>query len=212
MAKEELSRRERKKRETRDRILTVTREMAESHGSTVPLEQIAEAADVSKATFYNYFPNGDMLWREAALAENQEVREQLAQEAASLGSPLATLHRVMELMFSETSPYLRNFRATVLRGFSDPKQTVEIFDGVLNHREGEFIGLVSEVKDMGELRSDLDAGQTARALMAVYTAASLLCEYFRVDPALSGNEPSITAVAAAVMESIGLVPQATKRD
>lgn len=50
-------RRERKKRETRSRILSVAQDLFNRHtfdGTTV--EAIAEAADVSKPTLFNYFP------------------------------------------------------------------------------------------------------------------------------------------------------------
>ncbi len=51
------SRRERKKDETRTRIVTVAMELFEKQGfDGTTMEQIAEVADVAKGTLYNYFP------------------------------------------------------------------------------------------------------------------------------------------------------------
>jgi len=51
------SRRERKKDETRTRIVTVAMELFEQQGfNSTTMEQIADVADVAKGTLYNYFP------------------------------------------------------------------------------------------------------------------------------------------------------------
>lgn len=51
------SRRERKKDETRTRIVTVAMELFERQGfDGTTMEQIADVADVAKGTLYNYFP------------------------------------------------------------------------------------------------------------------------------------------------------------
>ena len=42
------------------------------------LDQIAESADVSKATFYNYFPNKDALLQQIAEIEMADIGELLA--------------------------------------------------------------------------------------------------------------------------------------
>lgn len=53
----EQGRRERKKDETRTRIVTVAMELFERQGfNTTTMEQIADVADVAKGTLYNYFP------------------------------------------------------------------------------------------------------------------------------------------------------------
>ena len=51
-------RRERKKRETRERILLVARSLFTRQGyEAVTVEALAEAADISKPTLFNYFPS-----------------------------------------------------------------------------------------------------------------------------------------------------------
>ena len=54
---EDLSRRERKKKETREKIFTNAMHLFRMQGFTgTSVEQITQQADVGKGTFYNYFP------------------------------------------------------------------------------------------------------------------------------------------------------------
>ena len=53
---QELSRRERKKLETRDRIFSIAMQLFQTQGfEETSVEQITQQADVGKGTFYNYF-------------------------------------------------------------------------------------------------------------------------------------------------------------
>ncbi|MCR4428394.1 MAG: TetR/AcrR family transcriptional regulator [Caldiserica bacterium] len=75
---ENLSRRERKKNATRSTILRAARHLFEEKGpENTSIEEIAERADISKSTFFNYFPNKEALF--TAIAE-EEVRDILALE------------------------------------------------------------------------------------------------------------------------------------
>lgn len=61
----ELSRRERKKKETRERIFSNAMQLFRRQGfSATSVEQITQKADVGKGTFYNYFPT-----KEAVITE-----------------------------------------------------------------------------------------------------------------------------------------------
>jgi len=56
MAENELSLRERKKRETQERILDAALDLFQQHGfEDTSIDQIAAAADISRGTFFNYF-------------------------------------------------------------------------------------------------------------------------------------------------------------
>jgi AcrR family transcriptional regulator len=88
-------RRERKKRETRRRLQAATLELAAEHGlAGVTAEQIAEAADVSPRTFFNYFPS-----KEAALAGEDPERDDRLRTALvarpAEEPPLAALRAIL---------------------------------------------------------------------------------------------------------------------
>src|SRR5579872_5987757 len=55
-------RRERRRRETREQILRAALQLFAKHGfANTTVEDITEAADVGKGTFFNYFPTKDHL-------------------------------------------------------------------------------------------------------------------------------------------------------
>lgn len=87
--------RERKKTETRKRISDTATSLFVSRGfERVSVDEIAEAADVSKMTVFNYFPRKEdlMLDRHPELIEllTHAVRTRAESE-----SPLAALHRLL---------------------------------------------------------------------------------------------------------------------
>lgn len=93
----EQTRRERKKEETRLRIVTVAMELFERQGyAGTTTEQIAEAADVAKGTLFNYFPVKEAIigafMRQCARDAAPEV-ERLIDEA---GDTRTCLQRMFE--------------------------------------------------------------------------------------------------------------------
>jgi AcrR family transcriptional regulator len=79
MTLSELSRRERKKEETRRRIFEVAIALFRAQGfEATTVDEITEKADVGRGTFFNYFPK-----KEAVLAYLSEERVALAEENAA---------------------------------------------------------------------------------------------------------------------------------
>src|SRR5215471_308580 len=84
-------RRQRRSEETRNRILQATAKLFMQHGfSNVTVEQITEAADVGKGTFFNYFPTKEHVL--VALAQQRTDLVAMAAreaQAATTVKPLA---------------------------------------------------------------------------------------------------------------------------
>jgi AcrR family transcriptional regulator len=78
--------RERKKRETRRRLRRVALGLFAERGySSVTAEEIAEAAEVSTRTFFNYFPSKEAVLLSADPDRLREIRESVM--AAPVGTP-----------------------------------------------------------------------------------------------------------------------------
>src|SRR5258708_15656915 len=75
--------RERKKRATRRSLRRVALDLVAERGlASVPVEDIAEAADVSPRAFFNYFPS-----KEAVLFGGEPDRAAMLREGIATGSP-----------------------------------------------------------------------------------------------------------------------------
>ncbi|MGI9155383.1 MAG: TetR family transcriptional regulator [Marmoricola sp.] len=90
-----LDRRERKKNQTRRRLQLTTLQMATEHGlAGVTTEQIADAADVSPRTFFNYFPSKEAALMSADPGRDERLRALLVARPAD-ESPVASLRAIM---------------------------------------------------------------------------------------------------------------------
>lgn len=94
--------RQRKKRETRQRISDVaTRLFFERGFDNVTVTEVAQAADVSKMTVFNYFPRKEDLFldqHEALLASLREV-------VRGADAPVEALRRFCQLLLETGHPY-----------------------------------------------------------------------------------------------------------
>ncbi len=73
-----LSRRERKKRETRQRLMEAALRLFREHGyDATAVEDITQAADVAKGTFFNYFEAKDAILPALAGWRLQQLEEVL---------------------------------------------------------------------------------------------------------------------------------------
>jgi AcrR family transcriptional regulator len=86
------SRRERKKVDTRRRILTVALDLFSRHGlEAVTVDHIADMADLGKGTIYNYFPTKE----DIVVAFMAELESEIQAKTARLVSSGASLERML---------------------------------------------------------------------------------------------------------------------
>jgi AcrR family transcriptional regulator len=191
------SRRERKKQETRHRILSVAGDLLASQGfESTTLDQIAESADVSKATFYNYFPNKDALLQQIAEIEMADIGELLAVDPGVHAGPLAMIKRTLELLYSDSSPVMIVVRHVLLDVFKQDGEIPAPIMAMSNH--SAFLDLVQRAKDEGELHSDLDVVEISRLFGSAYLAALVFCK------SVGKDELELSEVASRLVESVGV--------
>lgn len=196
-----LSRRERKKQETRNRILAVAREMLESQGfEATTLEQIAEGADVSKATFYNYFQSKNVLLEAILALETEAVAQRMASDWDGLENPLALIRRSMEMAFSGESsltPMIRRIPLEYLQ-YPDKMPAPHVSMG------GMAANLIRQAQEQGELPSDLDPILINQAIGCAYLTASVFAAFMGSAFPSSRDDRSVTTIAAAMLNKIGI--------
>jgi len=93
--------RDRQKEHTRAEIVRVAFDLFGNHGyEEVPVAKIAAAAGVSRATFFNYFPQKDLLLRYVAEARAERLKSILSEALRS--SDVPTMEGVLELLLKLT--------------------------------------------------------------------------------------------------------------
>ncbi len=159
---DKLSRRERKKRETRRRLMESALRLFQEQGyDATTVEQIAAAADVAKGTFFNYFQTKEAIIPSLIEWRLQRLHEVLEQARAAGESPIARLKRALVLIASEplVDPALaRHLFAT--RHYRLRHRPMHVLTSL-------FADQVRQAQEAGEIRADLDpvyVGGLIRAL------------------------------------------------
>lgn len=157
----EHSRRERKKQETRERLLEAAWQRFRAQGyANTTIEEITEAADVAKGTFFNYFESKEVLLGEVVSWQIRgEVERALTGEDVPR-SAVGRLKRVVLAMLERMRP--DGELACLL--FGSPIDESVRHETI--HRMGRMVErLVEEGQVSGEIRADVEAELVVRLLM-----------------------------------------------
>lgn len=166
----QLSRRERKKRDTRRRILDAALElMADKPYDQVRIEDICTAADVANATFFLHFPNKSAL----ALAYNEDVAAKVEEKLAGDGLDAADrLKTLLKVYLAEWGAHSHLMRQIVLELISQPASGAtfnEVSPGLLT-----LVGnIVRDGQKAGQFNSKIEPETAALALVAAWNAIAI---------------------------------------
>jgi AcrR family transcriptional regulator len=156
------SRRERRSAETRERLFRAAlRLFAQKGFAETTVEDITEAADVGKGTFFNYFPSKDHV----LLAFSDMQLEKLEESVAHFRNTNQPLREFLQgLTLRMTEEPLRNpgmIRALLL-GYLSSDAVRE----VMTEKQGRALALHTQMVEVaqsrGELRTDIPAVEIAQ--------------------------------------------------
>jgi AcrR family transcriptional regulator len=145
-----LSRRERKKMETRQRLMESAFRLFRDHGyDGTTVEQIAEAADVAKGTFFNYFETKEAILPALAGWRCQQLETSLLPDQGAPASPVARIKLALRLVADDplTDPVL------VRRLFAAGMQRLDV--NPVHALTNLFAEQVRQAQAAGEIRADL---------------------------------------------------------
>lgn len=144
------------------------------------MDQIAEAAEVSKGTLYLYFRSKDDLFVALTHAPLDVVLERFEVLLADERADGATLLRRMLQLHGETmlehAPQLRLGFGSMCSGFvPDPEApSLVLYAERVARLRDTYTGLLERGREDGSLRMDFDVDDTARALWAATFGAAFL--------------------------------------
>ncbi len=168
------SRRERRSAELRERLFRAAVQLFAHKGySETTVEDITNAADVGKGTFFNYFPSKDHIL--AAFGQMQIEKLQLAAEAAvSTDLTIREFMRSLALdMISEPARNPAMVRVLVLANLSS--EPVRKTMREVHTKATELLARIVKVgQDRGEIRKDIDSLVIAQTLRQSFLGALLI--------------------------------------
>ena len=165
-----ISRRERKKRDTRRRILDAAMQlMSDTPYDEVRIEDICSAADVANATFFLHFPNKSAL----VLAFNDDVAAKIAEQLADARSTAAErLKALLTIYLAEWGAHRHLMRQIVLEFIAQPAS-----GAAFNEVSPGLLGLVASIIREGQTAAEFSgriAPETAGlALVAAWNAIAI---------------------------------------
>jgi AcrR family transcriptional regulator len=170
---QEPGRRERRRAETQQRILKAALQLFTTNGYLeTTVEQITEAADVGKGTFFNYFPTKDALM--AAIFE--QVGEQFAQLRASVPGTQDVRAALTEFAHSLLRMMVR--APKIVRSFFGLALTDPVigkrFHGVVMQARQTVVAMLEHGQKMGQVRADIPAAVLGRTLQQFIFGTEIL--------------------------------------
>ena len=168
MGDKQLSLRERKKQQNRTRILDAARDLFQSQGfEATSVEQIAGMAEVSRATFFNYFATKDALLGAIADQELLWLQHRVETDLGTVSSVVTKIRRTMRMFVDDTLPFLQVARYVFLDALQHPTghESSTIWLGEI------LTKLIIEAQSSGEIRADLDPVEISHAITGAYMAA-----------------------------------------
>lgn len=154
-------RRERRSAETRERLFRASLDLFARKGFTeTTVEDITEAADVGKGTFFNYFPSKDhilLAFGEMQLAKLEATVEEARHNRQPLPEFLRSLGRLM------TQEPIRNpaIVRTLLQAYLSTTPVREAMVSLQKRAHALHTEIVRLGQERGEIRNDLPASEIA---------------------------------------------------
>jgi NADH dehydrogenase len=165
------SRRERKKQETRQRLLQAAWRLFRERGyDETTVSDITEAADVAKGTFFNYFPTKESIVDQIALWRIDLLGEHVLGTADAPDTAIGRIKLMLQAMADEFDPERDLARHMYLARVGAPVRHESA------HRIGSLMHkLVVQGQQSGEIRADVAPGLVARVLMTSWFYYSSRC-------------------------------------
>ena len=201
-------RRQRRSLQIRERLFRAALDLFAQHGfADTTVEDITNAADVGKGTFFNYFPSKDhilLAFAEMQLAKLQAIIENLR----STHEPVPQFLRTLAVRMTEEpgrNPSI--VRAMLLANLS----STPVREGMrINQARGhklltEFVQIGQE---RGELRNDLPAGDIAHVFRQTVFGTLLVWSLYGDDSLASRIRTALDVLWQGLSPRNGLAPLA----
>jgi AcrR family transcriptional regulator len=163
-----MGRRERHKTDVRNRLMHAAFELFGTRGfQATTVEDITQAADVAKGTFFNYFPTKEMLLTEMSEHRLDILRPALAQAKQERASLRELLHRLLLNMLEEPGQS-RGMARCMLLGPLSGAPLGRVAETTISRGRQILSEMISIGQERGEIRRDRPAAELAALFQQAY--------------------------------------------
>lgn len=201
-----LNRRERKKQETKQKIIKIAMYLFRKQGfDATSMEQIADDVDISKATLYNYFPVKESIISEYWQNSVKELKLQILQMIQLMpdtnGRLLRTFTKAAGELFKSKEDIYKIYLSFWFRNINNPALSEKLQSGF----QDIFTMIIKLGQQSGEIRKDISVELQVKYLEVTFLTA---CMSWLSDPKLFPLEKTLTETVSFFMEGAG---QGTRR-
>jgi len=165
-----LGRRERKKAERRAAIISVARQAFQISGfDGVSMEAIADSADISSATLYNYFPSKSEILYSVLLEDFSHLSDKITYILNARDVPLRSqLVQMIEIYFYWFEEYDRLLiRQVASDAIRSPQINGKIYHQIEKFMIMNLLDLLNRMIDCNYIGEDIDIENSARLLFNI---------------------------------------------
>lgn len=158
-----ISRREANKIKCRYDILKASRRLFKDKGyDNTMIDDVADAAGISKATLYNYFPNKESLLVGTLDDQIATIRQRI--EAMDGGDSYEKLKQLLEFLVIDSVPAIDVSRRVMYLNACEASPMY----GKVNEAKEILKALVDQAKEEGVFREDIYSIEIVELLMSIY--------------------------------------------
>jgi len=158
-----VSRREANKIKCRQQILKASRRLFKEKGyDDTMIEDVADKADISKATLYNYFPNKESLLV-GTMDDQIEATRQYIDGAGSISS-YEKIRLVLEFLVIDSIPFIDVSRRVMYLNACESSPMY----GKADEAKEMLRTLAHEAKNEGTFREDIHSVEIVELIMSIY--------------------------------------------
>ncbi|NLD19950.1 MAG: TetR/AcrR family transcriptional regulator [Clostridiales bacterium] len=159
------SRRESNKIKCRAKILKASRRLFKAKGyENTMIEDVAEKAQVSKATLYNYFPNKESLLMGTMDDEAESFRRYIDEELKDISDIGEKIRQALTFLIWDSIPFIGVSRRILFLNACEGSHMY----GKANQIENLFVPMVSEAQQQGILKKESNVDDIVEILMNIY--------------------------------------------
>ena len=193
-----LGRRERRRLETFERLVAVSRDILFAENlKQISVEDITTGADTGKGTFFNYFPSKEqvvpsqlaLIWRELAASVARVERD-------GVPAPVAVVDRFVDYLCPPTGEWL-TYEQYLMQGLLDP-DVRKSFAARLVHNAALYIRMMDLGQRQGTVRTDVSAEELGRHIHTTLVGLTVLYWIHGAPPSRDAVREVATIAIAAI--------------